>query len=457
MANFTTAIAEENEIIKAEDVSFGYEAAVNNVALALQGVLGSTSGSYVIGGSVTPYPAGGLNVMIEPIYAYCSSTGVAVVETDATGPIPLEEEEYAERIDIIQVQGLEEGYDYQVRMFNDPGSGTKTSESLNTKKRVKLSYGVKKGTPGGGSAPSADTGWVKLAEVHIIGGNNVIDASQIFNITAREYGTPNEGWTADTAAAYNPGALSQSLNTFLIAHNEDGSHKEKVIDEDDINWGTGNSQVNAKQMPIGDSARIYGGGKTETYTSSQAVQELLIGLVERINSLYPYANNLLSRYEFANVSPVAASTANVSSLSGAMTIDGVTVSEGQAVLLKDQENSTENGIWRVSGTGAWTRYEGYAASDREPLTHKLIVVSGGTENGGKVFYLAGDTYTIGTDELEFQESCLSPHEAAHKVIVRDSDGKISGLTATGVVTGGQIVLPSSQPSSLVNGSIWLTS
>ena len=159
MANFATAIAEENEILKANDVSFGYEAAIDNVALALQGVLGGSSGNYVIGGTVTPYEGGGLNVAIAPLYAYCADTGVAVVETDSTGPVSFEEEEDADRIDIIEVQGLEEGYDYQVRMFNDPVSGAKTSESMNTKKRMTLSVAVKKGTPGAAAAPSADE-WI---------------------------------------------------------------------------------------------------------------------------------------------------------------------------------------------------------------------------------------------------------------------------------------------------------
>ena len=515
MANFATSIAEENEIIKAEDVTFGYDAAIDNVALALQGVLGASSGNYVIGGAVTPYSGGGLNVMIAPLYAYCASTGTAVAETGTTGYISLEEEEDADRIDIIEIQGAEEGYDYQVRMFNDPVSGIKTSESMNTKKRIALSFRVKKGTPGTGVAPSVDEGWVKLAEVEILASNSAIQESQIRNITARGYGEPNELWTADVAAAYNPGELTEAFSTFLKAHNEDGSHQENVIDENDIDWGTGSSQVNAKQMPVGQSALLYGNGGATEYASSESVAALLLALAGHINALYPFANNLLSRYSFAEVSPVAASTGNIDGLAGAMTIDGVAVSAGQAVLLKDQADKRENGIWQAA-TGAWSRYADSSASASESLVHKLILVTGGTENRGKVFYLAGDAYAIGTDELEFQESILSPYELAHKAIVRDSDGSISALTATGqvqgatlkstgttavggalsvggastltgavaakstlavsgastltgavtaggnitasgYVKGAQIVVPTSQPSSLTNGSVWLTS
>ncbi len=439
MANFSTAVAEENEIVKAEDVSYGYEAAINNVALALQGVLGSTNGNYVIGGTVTPYSGGGLNVMIAPIYAYCSSTEVAVVETDSSGPISFEEESSADRIDIIEVQGLEEGYDYQVRMFNNPSTGVKTSESMNTKKRISLSVAVKKGTSGAASAPAVDEGWVKLAEVRILAANSTIQEAQIANVTAREYGEANSDWTTDASATYNPGELSQVFGAFLVAHNDDGTHKAAVIDRDDINWGTGSAQVNGSQMPLGQSMRLYG----TDFPSSESVTSLLLALVSHINLLYPFANNLLSRYTFTEISPVAASTENVDIEKGSiMEIDGVAVTDGQAVLLKDQDDKTENGIWRVSAEGAWTRYDGFTASNNEALTHKLILVSGGTENGGKVFYLEGDTYTIGTDRLEFLESIFSDRALPYKAVIRDGEG--------------QLVIPTKRPVNPIDGSIWIS-
>ena len=444
MANFTTAIAEENEIIKAADVSYGYEASITNVALALQGVLGGASGNYVIGGAVSPYAGGGLNVTIAPLYAYCADTEQAVVETDTTGPISLEEEEDADRIDIIEVQGLEEGYDYQVRMFNDPSSGTKSSESMNTKKRLSLSVVVKKGTPGAAAAPSVDAGYIKLAEVTVYAGNNAIQESQIANITARGYGSANDGWTTDAAASYNPGELTQAFSAFLEAHNEDGSHKTGVIDRDDIDWGTGSSQVNGARMPTGQSASLYG----KSYASSESVTSLLLNLVSHVNALYPFANNIFSRYAVADVVPVAASTENVDiEAGGVLAVDGIAVSEGQAVLLKDQTDAVQNGIWRVNGTGAWTRYEGYAASDAEALTHKLIYVSGGKSNAGKVYYLEGDAYQIGTDALEFVESGLSPQALPGTVAIRDADGQLDG---------GRVVIPTSTPSSTTDGLIWLT-
>jgi phage-related tail fiber protein len=50
----------------------------------------------------------------------------------------------------------------------------------------------------------------------------------------------------------------------------------------------------------------------------------------------------------------AATTANISSLSGTMTIDGIALNAGDRVLVKDQTTASQNGIYIVS-SGTWTR------------------------------------------------------------------------------------------------------
>ena len=420
MANFKTTIAAENEIMKAADVTFGYDSSIDNVAVALKAVLSNSAGDYVIGGKVKPYGSGGLNVSIEPIFAYKDSTGVCVAETDTTEPVSFEEADSSlDRIDIVEVMGEEEGYDSQSRKFNDPSTGTKTTQTVNTKKRIKLTVVVKKGSNGSESAPAVDAGYVKLAEVRIPAGTNNITSDLIKNIDARKYGEENTDWTTNKSATFNPSYLANIFYTFLVQHNEDGSHKNAVIKAANIDFGTGSGQVMGSSLPTGQSMSVHG----VDFTSSESVTSLIQSLANNVNNLYKYSNDILSRFTFLADLPVACSTANVDiATGGEMTIDGVSVSIGQLVFLKDQTDAKENGFYEVQ-SGAWNRYTGYTTSAPSAFKHKLVFVKAGTANKGKVFYLNGDFEQIGTDELNFTESNFSPFAIANKAVIRDKDGR----------------------------------
>ncbi|MGN0757038.1 DUF6273 domain-containing protein [Treponema sp.] len=420
MANFKTAIAAENEIMKAADVTFGYDSSIDNVAVALKAVLSNSAGDYVIGGKVKPYGSGGLNVSIEPIFAYKDSTGVCVAETDTTEPVSFEEADSSlDRIDIVEVMGEEEGYDSQSRKFNDPSTGTKTTQTVNTKKRIKLTVVVKKGSNGSESAPAVDAGYVKLAEVRIPAGTNNITSDLIKNVDARKYGEENTDWTTNKSATFNPSYLANIFYTFLVQHNEDGSHKNAVIKAANIDFGTGSGQVMGSSLPTGQSMSVHG----VDFTSSESVTSLIQSLANNVNNLYKYSNDILSRFTFLADLPVACSTANVDiATGGEMTIDGVSVSIGQLVFLKDQTDAKENGFYEVQ-SGAWNRYAGYTTSAPSAFKHKLVFVKAGTANKGKVFYLNGDFEQIGTDELNFTESNFSPFAIANKAVIRDKDGR----------------------------------
>jgi len=420
MANFKTAIAAENEIMKAADVTFGYDSSIDNVAVALKAVLSNSAGDYVIGGKVKPYGSGGLNVSIEPIFAYKDSTGVCVAETDTTEPVSFEEADSSlDRIDIVEVMGEEEGYDSQSRKFNDPSTGTKTTQTVNTKKRIKLTVVVKKGSNGSESAPAVDAGYVKLAEVRIPAGTNNITSNLIKNIDARKYGEENTDWTTNKSSTFNPSYLANIFYTFLVQHNEDGSHKNAVIKAANIDFGTGSGQVMGSSLPTGQSMSVHG----VDFTSSESVTSLIQSLANNVNNLYKYSNDILSRFTFLADLPVACSTANVDvATGGEMTIDGVSVSIGQLVFLKDQTDAKENGFYEVQ-SGAWNRYAGYTTSAPSAFKHKLVFVKAGTANKGKVFYLNGDFEQIGTDELNFTESNFSPFAIANKAVIRDKDGR----------------------------------
>lgn len=419
MENFKTPMAMENEIFKATDFNFGYDSVIFNVAMAMKLILSGSKVDYVIGGSVTPYSSGGLNVSIAPLYALCNSTGVCVVEGDITEPVSFEEaDSELDRIDIIEVCGTEVGYDSQLRKFIDPLSGVETTQTINTKKKIALSVTVKKGLNGSEVAPEVDSGYIKLAEVRIPAGTNDITNDMIRNIDAKKSGASNSGWTANKSATFNPGYITEVFQTFLTDHNEDGSHKNAVIDAEDINFGTETKQVKGTVIPTGQSMNIH----EESYTSSKSITDLILALASNVNSLYGYSNDVLSRFSWIADVPVAASTGSVDiATGGEKTIDGVSCKIGQIVFLKNQENAIENGLYKVQA-GAWNRHTGYTAGTNA-FAHKFIFIPAGTQNKGKIFFINVDTAIVGTHELNFCESILSPYALGNSLVTRDSAGR----------------------------------
>lgn len=421
MSNLKTALAMENEIFKATDFNFGYDSIISNIATAMKAVLSGSEGNYVIGGKVTPYGSGGLNVSIGPVYGFCNTTGVVVVESEITEPVSFEEaSDSLDRIDIIEICGEETGYDSQLRKFIDPSTGLESTQTVNTKKKIALKVVVKKGSNGSESAPAVDSGYIKIAEVRIPAGTNNITEDLIKNIDARKHGINNTEWTTNASATFNPSYLANIFHTFLENHNEDGSHKDGVVKSSNIDFGTGSSQVKGALIPSGQSTSVHG----VEFTSQESVTSLIVALAENTNSLYKYANDILSRFSLLEDFPVACSTVNVDiEAGGEMTIDGVSCTIGQLVFLKDQTNKRENGFYEVQ-SGAWNRYTGYGTDNPEAFKSKLIFVKDGTENDGKIFYLADDLVIIGRDDLIFTTAILSPSPKPYSLVIRDENGRI---------------------------------
>ena len=67
----------------------------------------------------------------------------------------------------------------------------------------------------------------------------------------------------------------------------------------------------------------------------------------------------------------AASTANIASLSGTMTIDGVALSAGDRVLVKDQTTTSANGVYVVAA-GAWAQRPRQKTGSRVTATSAVV-------------------------------------------------------------------------------------
>lgn len=105
----------------------------------------------------------------------------------------------------------------------------------------------------------------------------------------------------------------------------------------------------------------------------------------------------------------AATTANIT-ISGAQTIDGVTLTTGVSrVLVRKQSAAAENAIYVYNSAGAWTRASDQdGASDFRPGVQFKII--GGTQHAGKLAWLATTgAIVVGATAVAYE---LSPKPAA---------------------------------------------
>lgn len=98
----------------------------------------------------------------------------------------------------------------------------------------------------------------------------------------------------------------------------------------------------------------------------------------------------------------AATTASISLASAPASIDGVTLSSGDRVLVKDQGTLAENGIYVFNGAGsAMTRASDLDESS-ELLAGTVIAVEEGTTHADQTFIITSDNpLTIGVSDVEW--------------------------------------------------------
>ena len=115
-------------------------------------------------------------------------------------------------------------------------------------------------------------------------------------------------------------------------------------------------------------------------------------------------------------SVAAASTANLT-LSGAQTIDGVSVVAGNRVLVKDQSTASQNGIY-VAAAGAWSRASDMAAASN--AAGAFTFVEAGSVNAGRG-YVVSSGAVVGTDSLVWtQFNAGSSYSAGNGILLTGS-------------------------------------
>ena len=137
-----------------------------------------------------------------------------------------------------------------------------------------------------------------------------------------------------------------------------------------------------------------------------------------------------------------ATTANVNLTNGLEagdSIDGVTLVAGDRVLVKDQTDATENGLYLAVSSGAASRDPQFDTIAE--LSGQMIVVNQGTSNDNKIFLCTTDSdATIGSSNITF--TIVTPQNVGTVTSVGIADGGASEFTigSSPVTSSGNITL-----------------
>lgn len=126
------------------------------------------------------------------------------------------------------------------------------------------------------------------------------------------------------------------------------------------------------------------------------------------NGKHVAVNSAETGLEFVGASvkvPVRVATAAAGTLAtdfeNGDTVDGVVLSTGDRILIKDQGAGAENGIYVVNATGAPTRADDFN-DNTDPIFGGTVAVVAGTANANTIWQLTtGGPYTIGSTVLTF--------------------------------------------------------
>ncbi len=135
-----------------------------------------------------------------------------------------------------------------------------------------------------------------------------------------------------------------------------------------------------------------------------------------------------------------ATTGNIT-LSGTQTIDGVSVSADERVLVKDNTDASENGIYDCKA-GAWARSSDFD-SNTEVTSGAFTFVEQGTANADAGFVLTTDgTITVGTTDLAFTQFSGAGSVSAGDGLSKSGNTLSADLKANSglVISGGEIAL-----------------
>lgn len=219
------------------------------------------------------------------------------------------------------------------------------------------------------------------------------------DMTKAVYDTNDDGVVdgADTAAALTGTQATAITNntshrTAVDAINGivkgDGAGNYSAVTDNSTNWDTAYGYVNQAVKTSSSPQFAYVTLNNAPTNGSHATTK-------------DYVDNIANGLKWKE-SVVCATTANIDTstdLENGDTIDGVTLSTGDRVLVKDQTDAKENGIYVAVASGAASRSSD--ADSGTELVNSTVKVSQGTANADTIWTCNDNSITIGVNDINF--------------------------------------------------------
>lgn len=173
-------------------------------------------------------------------------------------------------------------------------------------------------------------------------------------------------------------------------------------------------------FPTVDEITFSGNTVTVTLTDTPPGNALLTVTLSGVDSFDTDTYTLLTAAQAGTTADLAASfnssggSGGTGQFTGAPTsIDGITLSDSDRILVKNQSTASENGLYVAvdAAGGIWDRASDMDAS-AEVLNGSYVYIEGGTVNADKRFYISStDPHVLNTDDIDWTEVTFPVDEA----------------------------------------------